>query len=483
MASVFQAREPEREAETKTGSSTWGLKEPDSESTMNVVRIRRGSRVRIAGWLAVGLACAAASPGLAQPKSPAPPKAPPSPVEAAKVERRRVAAGQTFVGTVHPLKRSSVGSAVDGRVVEFPINQGDRVRKGEVLCQLLTETIDLQIASAQAELELKAWELKELENGTRKEEIEQAKARMESAKAVRDYSDARYKRALILAEQGRTVTKEQLEQSQSAAVEAEKTYRMEEMAYQMAVDGPRVEKVHQARAKHAAQKELVRQLEDQRKKHTMVAPFDGYVVSEQTEVGEWVSRGQVVAAIVYLDTVEIEAHVLDSHIDHVRPGMTVRVEVPAARPSLHVGEVSAVVPEADTKSRTFPVKVRVENILREDGPVLKSGMLARVTLPTGTPTDSLLVPKDAVVLGGPTPMVYAVVPSDGARDEGQVRPVPVQLGVADGQSIAVEGDLQPNQMVVVLGNERLRPGQDVKILKVRSAPAAEDAEPDSAKRN
>lgn len=401
------------------------------------------------------------STGFAQPKMP------PSPVEVAKVQKRDVAVGQTFVGTVHPLKISAVGSAVDGRVTEFPINQGDRVKQGSVLCQLLTETIELEIESARAELDLKEWELKELENGTRAEEIEQAQARMESAKAVKDYSTARYKRALTLAEQGKTMTKEQLEQTESAAIEAEKTFRMEEMAYKLAKDGPRIEKVHQARAKRAAQKELVRQLEDQRKKHTMIAPFNGYVVTEQTEVGEWVTSGQIVAKIVYLDNVEIEAHVLDSHIDHVRQGMTVRVEVPAVRPSLFLGKVTAVVPEADTKSRTFPVKVQVENVLRDDGPVLKSGMLARVTLPTGALTESVLVPKDAIVLGGPTPIVYVVDLASGSKTEGSVRAVPVQLGAADGGLIAVEAELQANQFVVVLGNERLQPGQHVKIIKER----------------
>lgn len=412
--------------------------------------------------------------------APAQPKQPPSPVEVAKVRQREVASGQTFVATVHPLMRSSVGSAVDGRVVEFPINQGDRVKKGDALCQLLVETINLQIESAKADLDLKSWELKELENGTRPEELEQAQARMESAQAVRDYSAARYKRALALAEQGKTMTKEQLEQTQSSAIEAEKMFRMEQMAFQMAKDGPRVERIQQARAKHGSQHELVRQLEDQRKKHTMFAPFDGYVVSESTEVGEWVARGQIVAKIVYLDSVEIEAHVLDSQIDHVRAGMTVRVEVPAVKPSLFVGKVSAVVPEADTKSRTFPVKVQVENILRDDGPVLKSGMLARVTLPTGAPADSLLVPKDAIVLGGPVPMVYAVGLAEGSKTEGTVRPVPVQLGVADGAWIAVVAELTADQFVVVLGNERLRPGQDVKIVNVRKIDAENKPEADAS---
>lgn len=411
------------------------------------------------------------SPALAQkpPGKGGPPPA--SPVEVDRVQQREVAAGQTFVGTVFPLKRSAVGSAVDGRVVDYPIEIGLRVKKGEALCQLLTETIDLQISAGEAELELKSFELAELENGTRPEEIEQAKARMESAQSVKQYAAARYKRAVALAEQGQTLTKEQLEQTQSAAVEAEKTFHMEEMAYQLAKIGPREEKKKQAEAKRAAQAHLVQQLKDQLRKHTMIAPFDGYVVTENTEVGEWVSRSQVVATIVHLDTVEIEAHVLDAHIDHVRQGMSVRVEVPAANPPLFVGTVSSVVPEADMKSRTFPVKVQVPNTIRDDGPVLKSGMLARVTLPTGTPAKSQLVPKDAVVFGGPTPMVYVVDAEAGQDELGKVRPVPVQLGVADGKWLAVSGELKLNQMVVVLGNERLRPGQDVKVIKDRSVAA------------
>ena len=47
------------------------------------------------------------------------------------------------------------------------------------------------------------------------------------------------------------------------------------------------------------------------------------------------------------------------------------------------------------------------------------------------------------------------------RKQGKVAPVPVQVGVADGGMIQVSGALKPGQLVVVQGNERLRPGQDV----------------------
>jgi RND family efflux transporter MFP subunit len=130
------------------------------------------------------------------------------------------------------------------------------------------------------------------------------------------------------------------------------------------------------------------------------------------------------------------------------------------------GQVAFVVPQADVRTRTFPVKIRVKNEITDRGPLLSSGMYARVTLPTGEKQQALLVPKDALVLGGPQPMVYVVDTVD-AR-QGKVKSVPVELGVASGHLIQVKGPLEPGKMVVVQGNERLRPGQDVTIVRTIS---------------
>jgi len=376
-----------------------------------------------------------------------------------------------------PAKMSAVGSAVDGRVTEYPIEIGDRVTKTQPLCRLLTETINLQIAAAEAELRLREEELRELTNGSRPEEIAQSKAKMDAAFAVNKFAQGRFKRAEQLVEQGRTLTQEQLEEYLSAAVTAEKNLHAAEQEFQLMTKGPREEKIAQAKARSDAQQELVQQLKDQLRKHTMIAPFDGYIVARHTELGEWVTRGQVVAEVVYLDDVEIEAHVLDSQIDYVRLGMEAKVDIPALNPPIFVGEVIRISPQGDLKSRTFPVKIRVKNTIREDGPVLKSGMLARATLPVGKSQESLLVPKDAVVFGGPVPVVYVVVaaapvkepPATATPAGGEpalsVKPVPVEIGIASGQWLEVKADLKVDDRVVVLGNERLRPGAPVSILR------------------
>jgi RND family efflux transporter MFP subunit len=395
-----------------------------------------------------------------------------SAVIGAPVIEREIAASQTFVGTVMPLKKAIVGSAVDGRVVEFPLNEGDRVEQGQPLAQLLTDTIKLEIATAEAELALRQQQLAELENGTRPEEIEQAKARMLAAQGRVKYADARRVRADNLNRTGGAMSDEERDEIYALAIEAEQSYLELKAAYELAVEGPRKEQIAQARAQVAMSQATVERLKDQLTKHTIVARFPGYVTAEHTEVGQWVKQGDPVAEVSGLDEVEVTAYVVEQYVPHVRTGMQVSVELPALAGRDFTGVVSAVVPQADVQARTFPVKVRVKNEMAGDEPLIKSGMYARVKLPTGARQMASLVPKDALVLGGPQPTVFVVDLAAPKAQKGKVRPVPVHLGNADGSWIQVTGDVAPGQVVVVQGNERLRPGQDVQIQSVIEPPGA-----------
>ena len=398
-------------------------------------------------------------------------------VAVSPVVEREITAGQMFVGTVMPLMTAIVGSAVDGRVVEYPLNEGDRVERGQMLAQLLTETIQLELAAAEADLELRKQQLAELENGTRPAELAQAAARMTAAEARVQYAKARRARAENLFRQGQAMSEEERDEIIALAIEAEQAHLEAKAAYQLAVEGPRKEQIAQARAQVAVQQATVDRLKDQITKHTVISRFAGYVTAEHTEVGQWVKQGDPVAEIAALDEVEVVAQVVEQYVPHIRAGMTVSVQVPALPGPPLTGVVTAVVPQADVQARTFPVKVRVQNQVSEDGPVVKSGMYARVMLPTGKKQMAMLVSKDALLLGGPQPLVYVVNLSSGDAKQGKAQPVPVQLGISEGSLIQVIGGLQPGQLVVVQGNERLRPGQDVQVQRLIPVP---DAAPPTA---
>ena len=390
----------------------------------------------------------------------------PAPVVVAKIAERRVTAAQSFVGTVMPQKHAIIGSAVDGRVVEFPVEEGDRVEAKQKLAQLLTGTIMLELASAEADLRDRQEKMHELENGTRKEEVEQARSRMAAAEARSLFKQASLDRLENANRSRGAITEDQLEEARSVAIEAREFFLEMKAAHELAVTGPRPEVIAQARAQVAFQQAVVDKLRDQIKKHTIISRFAGYVVKEHTEAGQWVNRGDPVAEVAALDEVDVVVQVVEQSVPYIRISDDVRVEIPALPDRVFIGKVQAVVPQADPRSRTFPVKIRLANEVSPSGPLIQAGMVARAALPVGKTQLALLVPKDAIVLGGIRPMVFTVSEVARAGDAGKVRAVTVDLGVALGDWIQILGAIKPGEFVVVQGNERLRPEAHVKLLNV-----------------
>ncbi len=395
---------------------------------------------------------------------------PPAPVVVSEVIEEEIHSGQEYLGSIYPSRLATIGSAVDGRVVEFPVNEGDRVTSGSTLAQLLTETIKLDLLAAQSELELRQQELSELVNGTRPEEIAQAEARQQAAQSNLAYAQSNFDRVKSLLDRN-AVNEDQFQLVKAELYEAQANLSEQKAAYDQAVAGPRQELILQKKAAFDIQNAMVQQLEDRIKKHTIVTRFDGYITKEYTEQGAWVKQGDPVADVAALDTVLIESQILDSHINFIELGQSVRIDVPALPGQVFIGVVKHIIPQADIRTRTFPVKIEVTNQFQGELPILKSGMLARVTLPTGATQQATLVPKDAVVLGGKSPCVYVVEPSSNAQQPsanqtGKVILIPVSLGVAKASYVQVNGQLSVGQLVITRGNERVRPDQIVTINEI-----------------
>jgi RND family efflux transporter MFP subunit len=406
-----------------------------------------------------------------QPPSPAPPPAPP--VVVARARAVEVQAGQPFVGTVLPARTSDVGSAVDGRIVKLPIEDGQFVREGQPVAELLRGLLEIEKAGAIAELERRNQVLAELRAGSRPEEVEQARALVAGFEARLEYARSRVARLARLAERG-TSTVDEVQDAQTELQAIEAQLRGGRAALALAEAGPREQQIAQAAASAAVQEAEVERIDDQLGKHTIRAPFDGWVVQRFAEKGQWLSRGGLVARIAELGQVEVEARVPELSIAGLKEGSAVRLEFDAAPGEIWLGNVIRVVPQADLLSRSFPVKIRVENRIVDGEPVLKGGMLARAWLPVGRAGPALVVPKDAVVLGGQRPFVYVAEGfgvAEGYGAEGAanaagtatVRRVDVVLGAAIEGNVEVRGELEPDATVVVRGNERLRPGMTVRI--------------------
>jgi RND family efflux transporter MFP subunit len=390
------------------------------------------------------------------------PKSPP-PVRVAPIVRQNVEVTKTFVGTVTPLRKSVLGSAVDGRVTEVYVNEGDAVKAKQPIAQLLTKTIEAEVAIAEANWELRKQETAEMQNGTRKEELDAAVAREAAAKAIAEYALTKFRRIDGLAKRGQA-NEGEVEEAMSNANQLQKLFVAAKSARELAEAGPRPEQIAQAKAREAAAMHEVERLRDMQSKYTIRAPYDGFVTAESTEVGAWVSSGDPIVEVVELKEVDVMAMVPEADVEKLNLGQQASIRIDALPKATFNGVVALVVPQAEVRSRSMPVKIRVANEIINGQPLLKANMSARVTLAVGDPAPSLVVPKDAVVIGGPEPLIFIVETKGGAST---VRPIPVTLGSAVGNVTAVtakSGELKAGQSVIVEGNERRRAGEEVRVL-------------------
>jgi RND family efflux transporter MFP subunit len=263
------------------------------------------------------------------------------------------------------------------------------------------------------------------------------------------------------------LSQDEFEAARSEALAAIARVSEAKSSLQLVREGPRQEQIDQAAANVAVQEQIVAGLEDRLKKYTVRSPFRGFVTSELTEAGAWVQQGDPVAEVVEIDPVEVEVFVPESTIRFVKKGATCTLSVDAIPGKTFTGVIDQIVPLADSRSRTFPVHVLVDNAPIGSRHELLPGMLARASLPTGESQQRMLVPKDALRLGGASPTLLKV-------EKGQTTIIPVQTGPSMGSWISVEslvpGGLNVDDLVVTRGNERLRPGQEVTISERQSPP-------------
>ena len=173
------------------------------------------------------------------------------------------------------------------------------------------------------------------------------------------------------------------------------------------------------------------------------------MIREHTEIGQWVDEGGAVVEIVDLSRVQVEVPLPERYVQSVASGDPVSATFDGLPGFTGRGDIRSLVAQA----RTLPVNVEIPN----EGVKIKSGMVARVKLFVGAPYKAILVPKDALVLRGQSQFIFLV-------DEGKAMQVAVTPGVYTDGLVEITSGVPEGASVVTQGNERLLPGQAVRIL-------------------
>ena len=359
-----------------------------------------------------------------------------------------------------------VSSKVVGKVVWVGVEKGDRVKEGQVLVRLDDSEYQAQLNQAKANRAALEAKLKELEAGSRPQEIAASRAAVEQAEADYKNAELTLSRTRDLYKQNIT-SRSQLDTAVAQDNMAKARLDSTRENYNLVKIGPRIEDINFARAQveqgHASV-DYAQTLEDA----TFIkAPVAGTVLERNIEMGELVSNMSLggtggvktsVVSLADLNDLQVELDINQNDFPKISPRQDCAVTADAYPDRVYKGVVAEISPEANRQKATIQVKVKIlkpDDYLRPEmnGHV---SFLAPDTARTSSSSVTLSIPRSALVQKEGKSSVFVL-------DGSHVRLQEVQLGRDLGDRVEVVGGIGPNDKIVTAGPEGLTSGQRVKV--------------------
>ncbi len=278
------------------------------------------------------------------------------------------------------------------RVAAVLVQEGDRVKKGQVLARLETARLEPKLAEAEAAVEATHHVIDKLRNGTRPEEIAQARANVEANKAAVAQARQQADRLNTLSKrsEGRAVSSQDLDNAQAALQVAQAKLVVAEKTLDLALAGPRKEDIATAEARLKASEAQVASLRQMLVDSELRSPVDGVVRTRIVEPGEIAFPQKPVVSLAVMDPKWVRAYVSEVYLGKLRLGMPVTVTVDSFpdRPfEAWIGFISPVAEFTPKSVQTEDLRTslvyEVRVFVKDPSDHLRLGMPATVHLPNG----------------------------------------------------------------------------------------------------
>jgi HlyD family secretion protein len=276
------------------------------------------------------------------------------------------------------------------RIGQVLVQEGDRVKQGQVLARLDTGRLAPQVAKAEAEVAIQQQAVNRLHHGNRPQEIDEARANVNVASADAINARAQYERLKALSESsaGRALSRQDLDSAKAAVDAAEARLIASQKALALELLGPRTEDVAQAEAQLRSTQAGLALLRQQWKDAELVAPLDAVVRSRIVEPGEIASPQKAAFTLAITDPKWVRAYVSETDLGSVHEGLKATVTADAFAGRSFAGWVGFISPVAEftpksvettelRSSLVYQVRVFVDDPADE----LRLGMPATVHLP------------------------------------------------------------------------------------------------------
>ncbi|VAV88087.1 Cobalt/zinc/cadmium efflux RND transporter, membrane fusion protein, CzcB family [hydrothermal vent metagenome] len=204
---------------------------------------------------------------------------------------------------------------------------------------------------------------------------------------------------------------------------------------------------------------LIKRVARTRKPHslyTVRSPIGGTIESLSVRQGMTLAEGQPLAQINGLGTVWLNAAIPEARASEIHVGQRAMAQLQSFPDLSFTGRVIAILPTAETDSRTLTARIELPN----RGGKLRPGMFATVDLgDVGSPT--IIVPSEAIIATGVRTLVML------ANENGRYRPAEVKIGREGGGNTEILAGLSPGEKVIVSGQFLVDSEASLSGIKVR----------------
>jgi RND family efflux transporter MFP subunit len=327
-------------------------------------------------------------------------------VKAYKVSRKRISDQLTYTGTIEPLHKMIITPEVGGKIAKIHVEEGVHVREGQLLAELDTRSIKLQ--------------------------LEQAQAALEVAKANANDAEKNLKRMERLREEN-AISEQQLEKVTLAYESAQAQLKQAQASVNL--------------AQHNLDVSIMR------------APFPGIVASKNAEEGDVInpmmggfSPNSGVLTLMDFSKVKVEIEVSQEDVVLIQKGQPAVLSVSAYPGRTFEGRVSVVNLAADPMSKKFSVEIQADN----PGYLLRPNTFGKINLEISSREDVIAVPQRAILDDN---HVFVVKGNKVERRD-------IEIGLESEKMVEIISGLSEDELVVVEGNYGLEAGAQVEVTEV-----------------
>ncbi|MDB9454387.1 efflux RND transporter periplasmic adaptor subunit [Dolichospermum circinale CS-534/05] len=372
------------------------------------------------------------------------------------VAARDITVRITASGKIQPIQSVNISPKSSGLLADLNVEQGDKVKKGQIIARMDNSEIKMRIIQYKANLEQAKAQLAEslagsrpeeiaqgkarvaqaqaqlaiIREGNRLQEIEQAQAQVDSAKAAVELTESRLKRYQDLAKNG-AISQDSLEQyisenrkAKANLEEAKKRLsllkignRNQDIQKQQAIvnqekealrkleNGNRPEEIARLKAAVASAEAQLKQQQVQLEDTIIRAPFAGIITQRYATVGGFVSPAVSASSsasatstsiVALAKGLEVLANVPEVDISQIKQGQKVEITVDAYPDEIFHGQVRLIAPEAVVEQNVTSFQVRVT--VNKGSEKLRSGMnVSEVTFVGNNIQNALLIPQELIV--------------------------------------------------------------------------------------